>query len=122
MSFDAIAVPGGPGHKHIGESKELQHIVTTYFKTPGKIVAAICAAPTYLGKWGILTEKKATCYPGMERGLHCRTFSTDNVVIDGNVITSRGPGTAWLFGLTLIEVLCGKATKDQVAVGAVSLF
>lgn len=119
MSFDAIVIPGGPGHKHIGESKELEHLAVQYSKTSGKTVAAICAAPTYLGKFGILTTHRATCYPGMEGGLHCKEVCFDPVVIDGNVITSRGPGTAFPFALTLVEVLAGKAKRDQVAEGAV---
>lgn len=119
MTFDAIVIPGGPGHRHIGECRELQALTTTYAKTAGKTVAAICAAPTYLGAWGILAQKTATCYPGMEDGLHCKTVSHETVVIDGNIITSRGPGTAFPFALTLVEILVGKAKRDQLAVGTV---
>ncbi|KAH7816632.1 putative DJ-1/PfpI family protein [Monocercomonoides exilis] len=119
MSFNAIIVPGGPGHKRIGECTPLMNLLTQYHKTAGKLVSAICAAPVYLGKCGILEGKRATCYPGMMSQLTCGTPCNDEVVVDGDVITSRGPGTAFAFGLALIEKLVGKAKRDEVCQGAV---
>ena len=84
-------------------------------------MAAICAAPTVLGDLGILEEKSATCYPGMEDGLNCASAVTDGttVVVDGKVITSRGLGTAIDFSCKLIELLKDKATADKIAAAVV---
>jgi len=74
----------------------------------GKWIAAICAAPTILGKLGLLAGKSATCYPGCEPqliGAHVRT--SPSVIIDGKIITSRGPGTSCEFGLKIVGMLKG---------------
>ena len=83
----------------------------------GKLIAAICAAPTVLAHAGILKGKKATVYPGMEDQIRDAgaEFLDDLVVVDGNIVTSRGPSTAMLFGWKLSEILAGKATADEVA-------
>ena len=81
-----------------------------------KYLAAICAAPKALAKAGILDGKKATSFPGVLAALNNDSITiTDNAVeIDGNIITSRGPGTAMEFALTLIELLAGKDKREQV--------
>ena len=89
------------------------------FYENGKLVAAICAGPTVLGKAGILRGIRATCYPGMEAGLHCAEVLYDNVVTDGKVITSRGMGTAIDFGLKLVEILTDQDTSEKLATAIV---
>jgi putative intracellular protease/amidase len=84
----------------------------------GKIVAAICAAPSVLIKAGVLQGRRATVSPsGKAQVEACAHFSEDRVVVDGNLITSRSPGTALEFALKLVEVLAGKekmsAVKEQ---------
>jgi 4-methyl-5(b-hydroxyethyl)-thiazole monophosphate biosynthesis len=112
---DMIVLPGGiPGVPNLQSNAKVEALVKKQYEA-GKYVAAICAAPTALGAFGILTDKKATCYPGMEDKLNCREVSYDSVVVDGNVITSRGLGTAIDFGLKLIEVLINKQTSDEIA-------
>ncbi|MCR5271938.1 MAG: DJ-1/PfpI family protein, partial [Lachnospiraceae bacterium] len=69
----------------------------------GKLVAAICAAPSVLGEAGLLNGKKATCNPGWEEHLKGAVCVTDNAVTDGNIITSRGMGTAMDFSLAILE-------------------
>ena len=81
----------------------------------GAYVAAICAGPTALGAFGVLADKTATCYPGCEGQLMAKDHRTDSVVVDGNVITSRGVGTAIDFGLKIVEVMIGKAVADELA-------
>ena len=77
-------------------------------------MAAICAAPTVFGGRGLLNGRKATCYPGCESGLTGAQTSTDRVVTDGNITTSRGVGTAISFGLELVSILVDKKTADEL--------
>lgn len=101
--MEMLILPGGyPGYVNLGESQAVCRLVTRAYEA-GKTVAAICGAPSVLGKLGLLTHKKATCYPGMEEELCCKEVSFDSVVEDGNIITSRGAGTAIDFALKLIE-------------------
>ena len=82
------------------------------FNEKGKYIAAICAAPTILGSLGILEGKEATCYPGMEDELIGALVKTDrSVVMDGNIITSRGMGTAIDFSLHIVSILADKETS-----------
>lgn len=112
-SADAVILPGGPGTSGLIESDRVIRTVIDYFNK-GLLCAAICAAPTVLGKAGILKTKKATCFPGFESKLDCALFSESEVVRDGNVITSRGAGTAIPFGLELINYLCGPETSGKI--------
>ncbi|KAK2949149.1 putative DJ-1/PfpI family protein [Blattamonas nauphoetae] len=112
--FDCIAVPGGMGHPALGTCEPLLNLLRTYVKDQSKTVAAICAAPFYLGEAGVLDGKKATCYPALLPKLKCAERKEDPLVIDGNVITSRGPGTSFMFALALVEKLCGKAKRDEI--------
>lgn len=80
----------------------------------GKYIAAICAAPSILGHKGLLRGKKACCYPGFEEQLIHANATTDRVVVDGNIITSRAAGTVFEFAHKLIELLRDKETADGV--------
>lgn len=114
-TFDAIILPGGmPGTKHLLESKHIQTLITE-FHNQGKIVAAICAAPWVLSQANLLKGKKATCYPGVEKNFDGVDISHENVVIADHIITSRGPATALEFSLTLVRVLKGDSTADDLA-------
>ena len=84
------------------------------FAGEGKIVAAICAAPSVLGAAGLLEGRHATCHPGFEEKLTGAITSEDAVVVDGNIITSRGMGTAIEFAAKLVEVLKGTKEKDEL--------
>lgn len=102
-SLEGIVLPGGaPGFKNLDKSELLMQRVSEFLNT-GKLVAAICGAPSVLGKRGMLKGKKATVYPGMEDMLEGASVSKSKVVKDGNLITSRGMGTAVDFGLALVE-------------------
>ena len=82
----------------------------------GKVIAAICASPAVvLAPTGILKNRSAACYPGMESGFgNDVAVKEDAVVADGNIITSRGPGTAISFSLTVVEKLLGKEEADKL--------
>jgi len=104
--FEAIILPGGyPGYVNLGKTQKVMNIITS-FNGEKKLIGAICAAPTILAKVGILEDKKATVYPGMEKELPYPRG--DKVVVDGNIVTSQGPGTAIPFALRLIEILIDK--------------
>lgn len=103
--LDGIVLPGGmPGTLNLGANETVNAVVKK-FAAEGKLVSAICAAPSVLGAAGLLEGKKATCHPGFEEKLTGAIVSSEAVVADGNVITSRGMGTAIEFGLEIIKYL-----------------
>lgn len=114
--FDALILPGGsPGFLHLQENKTVLSMIRNAFDEK-KIVAAICASPSVLAKAGILTNKKATIYPGMEEEIKKGggTVVDDLVVVDDTIVTSKGPATTMLFALKLIEILKDKQTSTDV--------
>jgi 4-methyl-5(b-hydroxyethyl)-thiazole monophosphate biosynthesis len=111
---DAFLLPGGPGHKNLLASDAVIGFTKKMFSA-GRLCAAICAAPVVFGKAGILDGKKATCFPGFEKGLGRATFVDAHTVIDGTVITSRGAGTAVAFSLEIISRLLDNAAADKIA-------
>lgn len=114
--FDMVVLPGGmPGAQHLRDDARVIGLVQN-MAAAGRYTAAICAAPTVLAAAGVLGGKIATGYPGsMEKmNLTDVTLSAEAVVRDGQVITSRGPGTAMDFALTLVEILAGLETRQQV--------
>jgi len=114
--FDMIVLPGGqPGTDNLNADPRI-HSVLTRLHQQDKYIAAICAAPKVLAQAGLLNNKRATSFPGSldNSPVDNLQYQTIAVVQDGKLITSRGPGTAMDFALTLIEILCGKATRDAV--------
>lgn len=113
-TYDLIALPGGmPGAEHLRDSKELTDMLKEQASS-GRLYAAICASPAVaLKPHGLLENKKATCYPSLLLDLD--TPEQAKVVVDGNCITSQGPGTALEFSLKLIELLFDKQKSQEVA-------
>ena len=119
--YDMLVLPGGlPGADHLDNDERIKNILIKMANSE-KFTAAICAAPKVLANAGILNGKKATSYPGFLDNLNLDStdISNDAVITDGKVITSRGPGTAMDFALTLIESLEGKDKRDEVEKGLV---
>jgi len=113
---DVVILPGGiPGATNLAQSEAVAALVRK-MNAEGKSVAAICAAPAaVLAPLGILDGKKATCYPGCESDFSNKaTYSQKRVVVDGNIITSQGPGTALEFALVIAERLVGKEMAATV--------
>lgn len=114
--YDMIVLPGGmPGADHLKRDARVISLLRR-FAADGRYTAAICAAPGVLAHAGLLEGRTATSFPGFlstdsAPGIR---LHTDPVVIDGKVVTSRGPGTAMEFGLALIELLEGRAAREQV--------
>jgi len=116
---DLVVLPGGlPGAKNLGESKKVAEIVKR-MNSLKKLIGAICAAPALaLAPAGILDGKKATCYPGFEKNFPPSvSFSEERVVVDGNIITSRGPGSALEFALELVEQLVDREKAQTLKEG-----
>jgi 4-methyl-5(b-hydroxyethyl)-thiazole monophosphate biosynthesis len=114
--FDAVVLPGGaPGYENLRKDQRVIAIIEEAFKS-NKLVAAICASPAVLSDANILDGKFCTIYPGMENELKKGGAkpSEDLVVVDGNIITSRGPATALPFALKLAEKLAGKDVAEKV--------
>ncbi|MDR3240170.1 MAG: DJ-1/PfpI family protein [Clostridiales bacterium] len=114
--FKMLILPGGPGAAHYQTHKAFADYLIQQSQAE-KIIAAICAAPTFLGKLGLLKGKRAVCYPGMEKDLAGAELSTEMVVTDGNIVTAKGPAATLYFGLKLLEIAAGKDTADNVRKG-----
>ena len=125
--FDMVVLPGGmPGTLNLGadttvtktinlkEHDGVRYVVKQYAKE-GRFVGAICAAPTILKSLGLLEGRRATCYPGVEDEMENVILTETAVVVDDNIITSQGVGTAIDFALKLIEVLDGEEKAKEIA-------
>jgi len=121
QDFDMVVLPGGlPGADHLNADRRI-HVLLQRMAQQEKYLAAICAAPRVLADAGLLKGRRATSFPGsltqaQLAGVH---YQETAVVQDGHIITSRGPGTAMDFALTLVEALMGAATRQQVEAGLV---
>ena len=113
--YDGVVLPGGKvGTDNLMTCNAVSDTAKA-FAAAGKLVSAICAAPTVLGAAGVLNGKKAICYPGLEEKLTGAIVTTEEVVCDGNIITSRGMGTAIPFGLALISWYQDEAAAKDMA-------
>lgn len=110
-----IMLPGGlPGADNLNDCKKVQECLKKA-ADEGKLISAICAAPYVLGQAGYLNGKKATCFPGFEDKLTGALVTGDKVVCDGNVITAKGMGAAFDFGIEIIKYYKGKDLADEIA-------
>jgi 4-methyl-5(b-hydroxyethyl)-thiazole monophosphate biosynthesis len=115
-SWDAVVLPGGlPGANNLAASAETGSFIRA-MAAAGKWVCAICASPALvLAPLGVLAGRKFTCYPGMEKTVSGARWSEDRVVIDGNIITSRGAGTAGYFAAAIIGKLVSEETAEKIS-------
>lgn len=115
-ALQAVVIPGGmPGTLNIEKSSAAQSFID-YAAENGKLICAICAAPSVLGHKGLLKGKKATCFPGFEKELEGAEIVDESVVKDGNIITSKGAGTAIKFGLKIAEQFVGSEEAEKIGI------
>lgn len=112
--YDGVILPGGlPGTTNLGADERVIQLVQD-FAAAGKLIAAICAAPSVLAQAGILSGKRATSNPGFADKMGDCDYSTDRVVHDGNIITSRAMGTAFEFGLAIVAYVRGREAARRL--------
>lgn len=110
-----IYLPGGmPGTANLDNHAGLKELLMKQ-ASKGEKIAAICAAPSILGKMGLLKQKEAICYPGFEHFLKDARLSSSKIVKANNIFTAKGPGVSVLFALRIVEELKGKQLADHVA-------
>jgi 4-methyl-5(b-hydroxyethyl)-thiazole monophosphate biosynthesis len=116
QQYNLIALPGGMGGaEYLRDCTELIEMLKAQ-KQQGKLYAAMCASPAViLSHHGLIDDKKATCHPALADKLVCKEKLTGRVVVDGNCITSQGPGTALEFAIELVRQLFGDERAKQVA-------
>ena len=106
--YDLVVLPGGmPGSTNLRDNPNFDCLSSKEAAKAGKYVAAICAAPIVLERAGLLEGRKFTCFPGVEEQIASGEHQTDLVVVDGNIVTSRGAGTALAFAYALVNLLGG---------------
>lgn len=112
--LEMIILPGGmPGTLNIEANPVVQQSID-YCVEHNIPIGAICAAPSILGKKGLLNGREAICFPGFEKFLEGATLSEKKVVTDGVFTTAKGAGVAVEFGLELVKVLCGEEKSESV--------
>lgn len=114
--LDGVVLPGGmPGAANLAASAVVEEHCWRVMESGG-LTAAICAAPALaFGAFGLIEGRRFTCYPGFETEVSGGRFTDERVVVDGSMITSRGPGTAGEFAVAVIRHLLGDETADRVA-------
>jgi 4-methyl-5(b-hydroxyethyl)-thiazole monophosphate biosynthesis len=115
-TYDLIALPGGiPGAEQLRDSEVLTELLKRQVRE-GRLCGAICASPVIvLQHHDLLEGRAATSHPGFSERLENTECIDSRVVVDGNLVTSRGPGTAIEFALKLVEILFGKEKASEVA-------
>ncbi len=112
--FDMLVLPGGlPGSDNLNADTRVRDLIRD-FHNKGKVTGAICAAPYVLANAGVLEGKHATSYPSFKEKLGNVAYEEKTVVTDGNIMTSRGPGTAICFGLAIVERFLGPEKSLQI--------
>lgn len=108
-----VVLPGGlPGAWNLRDSKRVREL-TDYCFSKGLLVSAICAAPAVLGRWGMLRNKNAVCYPGFEEQLIGAKYNDFSVVRDGSIITGKGAGAVFEFAFEIVSYLTSSNEKSK---------
>jgi 4-methyl-5(b-hydroxyethyl)-thiazole monophosphate biosynthesis len=115
-TYDLVVLPGGmPGAEHLRDNPDLKQILRRQSEA-GRLVGAICAAPAVvLEPQGLLKNRRATCHPNHVKSLSDPNGAGAQVLVDGTLVTSQGPGTAMAFALKLVELLFGRKQMEAVA-------
>jgi 4-methyl-5(b-hydroxyethyl)-thiazole monophosphate biosynthesis len=111
---DAVCLPGGmPGAAHLRESADVGRLLAEASEA-GRLLAAVCAGPTVLNAAGLLEGRRATSHPAHQNEMDRCIYAEDPVVEDGNVITSRGAGTAIEFAAAVVRRLVSGEAADEI--------
>lgn len=113
-AIDALILPGGLGGTENMDKNDIVKSLVSYANENKKLICAICAAPSILGKMGLLKGKEATCYPGFEDTFDGGKYIKQSVVKCDNFITSDGMGSAYKFGFEITRALCGKEKAEKI--------
>ncbi len=111
--MELLMLPGGVGYEILDKNQTVEELIE-YATKNGIYIAAICAAPSILGKRGLLDGKSATCFPGFEQFLKGAKITGDKVVKDGKIITAKGAGAAAEFGFEIVKTLKNKETAEEL--------
>lgn len=111
--YEMVILPGGPGYSRLQNSSLVKDL-TLNFNETNKYIAAICAAPTILGSWGLLKNKTYTCFPGMQKEQFGGVYKEDKAVIDGNIITGKAAGAVTDFALAIIKIIKGDEAAKKI--------
>ena len=104
-NYDVVVLPGGlPGATNLRDNKRVIEIIKHFYEND-KYIGAICAAPIALAKANIIKGKNITSYPGFEEDLKEGNYLEDKVVVDGKIVTARGPAITMDFAFKIIELL-----------------
>lgn len=114
--YDAIVLPGGPGTDNLKNNVRVLQLVKDFYMS-GRLTAAICAAPTVLAEAGIVNGHNITSYPGVKDYLNNCIYKEDIIVIDHNLLTSRGPATALPFSFAILEALGLEKDAEELKEG-----
>ena len=119
---EGIVLPGGmPGAKHLKEDDRVIELVRKLDEENG-LVAAICAAPMVLEKAGVIEDRPATSYPGFDEQMPSCRYQQERVVIDGNLVTGRGPGVALEFAIKIVELIVGQDKAEELKAAMITNF
>lgn len=114
-NYDFIVLPGGgKGTQNLIDSSLVKDTLIDFYQK-NKLICTICAAPSVLGKYGFLKNKKYTCFAGFNSGIE-GNFTGNEIEIDGNIITGRSMMYSIDFGLTIVDTLLGKEAKERVLI------
>ncbi len=113
-SYDAFIIPGGPGVEELLNSISLCGIIEEQIKISSKIIGAICAAPKILNKMNILEDYKFTCHPEVTELISHPNYQDSAVVVDKNLITANGPGSAFQFTFKILEALLNEEAVNEL--------
>jgi 4-methyl-5(b-hydroxyethyl)-thiazole monophosphate biosynthesis len=120
QGFDMVVLPGGAkGTENLKKNLRVKEVVEEIFNK-GKFTTAICAAPTVLSAIGVTRGRTVTSHPTVREELKEEKVSDDRVVVDGNIVTSQGPGTALEFAFKLVELLVGEEKAREVNKGVLA--
>ncbi len=115
--FDMLVLPGGAaGTENLKSDERVRRMIRRHDER-GSFIAAICAAPAILSEMGITEGRKVTSHPSVQAQFHRERYSEERVVVDGNIVTSRAPGTAMEFAFRLVELLYDGEKVKEVNAG-----